>query len=182
MNATNRPQEPLSIARYTSMISFLLTLCAVGGMVFIAIWYFVSVGRVIVEILLAIIAFIGLFWNMYFTVSSIMKCFIPKKAFQSNTKYCSVIPENKPKHAEWMDVTIQIPGKYYTLTLVLQYPMYHLPLIWFPPLRFFELLLNSLSTLLFFHLFYQFFGQKSQSKNVYKSVVKTRSRYEIGTR
>eukprot|EP00535_Pseudo-nitzschia_heimii_P002540 CAMPEP_0197177242 /NCGR_PEP_ID=MMETSP1423-20130617/2920_1 /TAXON_ID=476441 /ORGANISM="Pseudo-nitzschia heimii, Strain UNC1101" /LENGTH=971 /DNA_ID=CAMNT_0042626765 /DNA_START=206 /DNA_END=3121 /DNA_ORIENTATION=- len=109
MNATNRPQEPLSIALYTSMITFFLTIALVGGLFFMAIWNNLGVGRTIVECFLAIVAFIGLFWNVYFTVSSIMKCFIPARAFRSNTKYCSVIPENKPKHAEWMDVTIQIP-------------------------------------------------------------------------
>lgn len=61
------------------------------------------------EILLSILSFFGLFWNSYFTVSSIFKCFIPAKAFQTNTKYCSVIPEKKPKNEAWLDVTIQIP-------------------------------------------------------------------------
>ena len=109
MNATNRPQEPLSIALYTSMITFFLTIALVCGLIFWSIWKDMSIGRTIAECLLAIVAFIGLFWNVYFTVSSIMKCFIPARAFRSNTKYCSVIPENKPKYAEWMDVTIQIP-------------------------------------------------------------------------
>ena len=39
----------------------------------------------------------------------VFKCFIPKKAFLTNTKYCSIIPETKPDGAKWMDVTIQIP-------------------------------------------------------------------------
>eukprot|EP00536_Pseudo-nitzschia_multiseries_P010946 jgi/Psemu1/243370/estExt_Genewise1.C_3530006 len=109
MNATNRPSEPLSIAIYTSEFAFLLTIGIVAFLLFNAIWNRTSWGRAIVEICLALIAFIGLFWNVYFTVSSIMKCFIPAKAFRTNTKYCSVIPESKPKHAEWMSVTIQIP-------------------------------------------------------------------------
>ena len=109
MNATNRPDEPLSIALYTSMLSFILTIGSVGFLLFQAIWTYTTWGKAMTEILLALIAFVGLFWNVYFTVSSIMKCFIPAKAFRSNTKYCSVIPENKPKHAEWMGVTIQIP-------------------------------------------------------------------------
>lgn len=109
MNTTNRPQEPLSIAFHTSMISFFLTIGSVGFLVFQAIWTYTTIGKAIVEVILALIAFVGLFWNVYFTVSSIMKCFIPAKAFQTNTKYCSVIPENKPKNAKWMDVTIQIP-------------------------------------------------------------------------
>jgi len=109
MNATNRPQEPLAIALYTSMMAFFLTFGVVVYLLLRAIWQFTGVGPLVIEVLMAFIAFIGLFWNVYFTVSSIMKCFIPAKAFQTNTKYCSVIPENKPKHAEWMDVTIQIP-------------------------------------------------------------------------
>jgi hypothetical protein len=86
-----------------------MTLVWVGFLLFLAIWNYTSVGRVIIEIVMAILAFFGLFWNSYFTVSSIFKCFIPTKAFQSNTKYCSVIPEKKPKNAEWLDCTIQIP-------------------------------------------------------------------------
>mmetsp|Transcript_32034 Transcript_32034/g.34421 ORF Transcript_32034/g.34421 Transcript_32034/m.34421 type:complete len:988 (+) Transcript_32034:130-3093(+) len=109
MNTTNRPTEPLQIAFYTSVLSFLITIGVVGTLLFMAFWQYTTVGRVIVECLLALLAFIGLLWNIYFSVSSIMKCFIPAKAFQTNTKYCSVIPENKPKNAEWMDVTIQIP-------------------------------------------------------------------------
>mmetsp|Transcript_26872 Transcript_26872/g.62842 ORF Transcript_26872/g.62842 Transcript_26872/m.62842 type:complete len:849 (+) Transcript_26872:104-2650(+) len=109
MNATNRPSDPLSIAIYTSELAFLMTIGIVAFLLFNAIWSNNAWGRVLVEIILALIAFIGLFWNVYFTVSSIMKCFIPAKAFRTNTKYCSVIPENKPKHADWMSVTIQIP-------------------------------------------------------------------------
>lgn len=91
------------------MISFFLTVGGVGFLLFQAIWTYTTIGRVVAEIIGALVAFVGLFWNVYFTVSSIMKCFIPAKAFQTNTKYCSVIPENKPKGAEWMSVTIQIP-------------------------------------------------------------------------
>lgn len=109
MNMTNRPTEPLSIAFYTSMLAFSITLGVVCFLLIWAIWHYTTIGLIIVECILALIAFIGLFWNIYFSVASIMKCFIPAKAFQSNTKYCSVIPENKPKHAEWMNVTIQIP-------------------------------------------------------------------------
>mmetsp|Transcript_16656 Transcript_16656/g.34163 ORF Transcript_16656/g.34163 Transcript_16656/m.34163 type:complete len:974 (-) Transcript_16656:115-3036(-) len=109
MNTTNRPTTPLSIALYTSMLSFFTTIAAVGFLLINAIWDYTALGRLFIEIILALIAFVGLFWNVYFSVSSIMKCFIPAKAFQTNTKYCSVIPENKPKDAEWMSVTIQIP-------------------------------------------------------------------------
>eukprot|EP00978_Attheya_sp_CCMP212_P010562 scaffold25655_cov56-Attheya_sp.AAC.1 len=51
----------------------------------------------------------GLFWNTYFTMSSIFKCFIPAKAFKTNSKFFSIIPETKHPNDEWMDVTIQIP-------------------------------------------------------------------------
>jgi Glycosyl transferase family group 2 len=39
----------------------------------------------------------------------VLKCFIPKQAFKTNTKYCSIIPESKDPRDEWLDVTIQIP-------------------------------------------------------------------------
>jgi len=109
INPSNRPTDPLSIAKYASSLAFIVTIGLIGFLFFIAIWNYSTVGRVIAEILMAILAFFGLFWNAYFTVSSIFKCFIPAKAFQSNTKYCSVIPEKKPPNADWLDVTIQIP-------------------------------------------------------------------------
>lgn len=68
-----------------------------------------SVGRTIVECILAVITFFGIFWNTYFTASSIMKCFIPSKAFKTNGKYFSCIPEKKHPDDDWLDVTIQIP-------------------------------------------------------------------------
>jgi cellulose synthase/poly-beta-1,6-N-acetylglucosamine synthase-like glycosyltransferase len=34
---------------------------------------------------------------------------VPAKAFKTNTKYCSIIPETKHPRADWLDVTIQIP-------------------------------------------------------------------------
>jgi cellulose synthase/poly-beta-1,6-N-acetylglucosamine synthase-like glycosyltransferase len=55
------------------------------------------------------LSFFGLFWNSYFIISSICKCFIPAKAFRTNTKYCSIIPEIKSPEASWLDVTIQLP-------------------------------------------------------------------------
>lgn len=70
---------------------------------------FTTVGRVIVECLLSLITFFGIFWNVYFTASSVMKCFIPAQAFKSNGKYFSCIPERKHPNDEWIDVTIQIP-------------------------------------------------------------------------
>jgi hypothetical protein len=106
---SSRPTEPLPIAKYASSIAFALTLGWVAFLFVLAVWNYSSVGRVIVEILLAILSFFGLFWNSYFTVASIFKCFIPYKAFQTNTKYCSMIPEEKPAGESWMNVTIQLP-------------------------------------------------------------------------
>eukprot|EP00980_Cylindrotheca_fusiformis_P012769 scaffold3120_cov73-Cylindrotheca_fusiformis.AAC.5 len=99
-NPNSRPTEPLPIAKYTSSLAFVL---AFG-------WYDDEdddAKRTIVDY--AILSFFGLFWNSYFTVSSIFKCFIPSRAFRTNTKYCSVIPEEKPPRAAWSNVTIQIP-------------------------------------------------------------------------
>ena len=106
---SNRPTEPLAIARHASSLGFLLALGWVAYLLFSAIWNYASVGRIIVEVILALFSFFGLFWNSYFIVSSIMKCFIPTKAFQTNTKYCSIIPEKAPPDTAWLDVTIQIP-------------------------------------------------------------------------
>jgi hypothetical protein len=109
INPSNRPTDPLAFPKYASLLASLMTIAWMGFLFFLAIWNYSSVGQIIIEILMAILAFIGMYWNSYFTVSSIFKCFIPAKAFQSNTKYCSFIPEKKPKGAEWLEVTIQIP-------------------------------------------------------------------------
>jgi len=106
---SNRPSEPLSIAKYASTLALCITLGWVGYLLFAAVWNYSSIGRIVVEAILALLSFFGLFWNSYFIVSSILKCFIPKKAFTTNTKYCSIIPETAPREAEWLDVTIQIP-------------------------------------------------------------------------
>jgi len=106
---SNRPTEPLPIAKYASTLAFLLAFGWVVFLVVMAIWNHDSIGRNIVEIFLACISFFGLFWNSYFTVSSIFKCFIPARAFKSNTKYFSMIPEQKQPGDEWLNVTIQIP-------------------------------------------------------------------------
>eukprot|EP00429_Kryptoperidinium_foliaceum_P038467 CAMPEP_0176170762 /NCGR_PEP_ID=MMETSP0120_2-20121206/87419_1 /TAXON_ID=160619 /ORGANISM="Kryptoperidinium foliaceum, Strain CCMP 1326" /LENGTH=445 /DNA_ID=CAMNT_0017508571 /DNA_START=242 /DNA_END=1575 /DNA_ORIENTATION=- len=106
---SSRPTDPLSIASMASTIALAL---AAGWVIFLfvmAVWNYSSVGRVIIELVLAILAFFGLFWNSYFTVSSIFKCFIPSKAFKTNTKYCSIIPEELPKGEKCLSVTIQIP-------------------------------------------------------------------------
>lgn len=59
--------------------------------------------------MIAMLTFLGLFWNTYFTSSSIFKCFIPASAFKENGKYFSVIPEKKHEDDDWLSVTIQIP-------------------------------------------------------------------------
>lgn len=105
-----RPAEPLTIAKYASTVAFLLTMAWVGSLLFVAIWNpGNSVGRTIIEVILALLSFMGLFWNSYYIVSSIFKCFIPAQAFKTNTKYCSIIPEQKLESDEWLEVTIQIP-------------------------------------------------------------------------
>ncbi|GKZ00916.1 hypothetical protein MPSEU_001043100 [Mayamaea pseudoterrestris] len=106
---SNRPAEPLAIAKYASTMACFLTLGWIVYLVFSAIWYYNSAGRIVVEVILALLSFFGLFWNSYFIIGSIMKCFIPAKAFKTNTKYCSIIPETKLPNAQWLDVTIQIP-------------------------------------------------------------------------
>lgn len=106
---SNRPSEPLAIAKYASVMAFLLTIGWVALLFFVAIWNYNSIGRIIVECFLAALAFFGLFWNSYFIIASICKCFIPARAFKTNTKYCSIIPETKPPETAWMEVTIQIP-------------------------------------------------------------------------
>lgn len=106
---SSRPTEPLSIAKYVSTLAFVVTLGWVAYLFFLAIDTYQSPGRIVIEVILAIISFFGLFWNTYFIIASIGKCFIPTRAFCTNTKYCSIIPETKPPEASWMDVTIQIP-------------------------------------------------------------------------
>lgn len=107
--ASNRPSEPLAIAKYASTCAFLVTFGWVVFLLFNAIWNYNNIGRILIECVLALLSFFGLFWNSYFLVSSIFKCFIPAKALKSNTKYCSIIPETKPPEAAWLEVTIQIP-------------------------------------------------------------------------
>lgn len=106
---STRPTEPLPIAKYASSLAFAMTIGWVAFIFVAAVWNYSSLGVTICEIVLGILSFFGLFWNAYYTVSSIFKCFIPLKAFRTNTKYCSVIPEEKPKDEKWMNVTIQIP-------------------------------------------------------------------------
>eukprot|EP00542_Grammatophora_oceanica_P022123 CAMPEP_0194033988 /NCGR_PEP_ID=MMETSP0009_2-20130614/6432_1 /TAXON_ID=210454 /ORGANISM="Grammatophora oceanica, Strain CCMP 410" /LENGTH=901 /DNA_ID=CAMNT_0038674723 /DNA_START=64 /DNA_END=2769 /DNA_ORIENTATION=+ len=107
--SSTRPNEPLAIAKYASTIALALTLGWVVYLFVVAVWYNSSVGRIVVEFLLAILTFFGLFWNAYFSVSSVFKCFIPKSAFTTNGKYFSVVPEIKHPDDEWLSVTIQVP-------------------------------------------------------------------------
>lgn len=72
-NPSNRPTDPLPIAKYTSGIALTLTLGLIIFLLFISFWNYTSVGRIIVELILAILSFFGLFWNSYFVVSSIFK-------------------------------------------------------------------------------------------------------------
>lgn len=98
------------MASYVSGFAFLGSIAIVVFLLFNAVYtYTDNIGRIIIEMILALLSFFGLFWNLYFTVSSIFKCFIPSKAFLTNTKYCSIIPETKSPEADWLDVTIQIP-------------------------------------------------------------------------
>lgn len=106
---SNRPSEPLRIAKYASNCALLVTIGWVVFLIMVPFWYYTSIGRIIVEVILALLSFFGLFWNSYFVTAMIFKCFIPKRAFLTNTKYCSIIPETKPGGAAWLDVTIQIP-------------------------------------------------------------------------
>jgi cellulose synthase/poly-beta-1,6-N-acetylglucosamine synthase-like glycosyltransferase len=107
---SSRPREPLRIARYASTFSFLVAVGTVIFLFFNAIYTNEgNIGRIIIEMILSLVSFFGLFWNTYFTISSILKCFIPTKAFKTNTKYCSIIPEAKDARDHWLNVTIQIP-------------------------------------------------------------------------
>jgi hypothetical protein len=43
---SNRPKEPLSIAKYASTLAFLLTISWVGSLFFFAIWNYTTVSRI----------------------------------------------------------------------------------------------------------------------------------------
>jgi len=107
--ASLRPAEPLAIAKYASTLAFFLTFGWVVGLIFVAASTNTTITRLVIEIILALLSFMGLFWNSYFTIASIFKCFIPAAAFKTNTKYCSIIPERKSEADQWLEVTIQIP-------------------------------------------------------------------------
>jgi cellulose synthase/poly-beta-1,6-N-acetylglucosamine synthase-like glycosyltransferase len=95
--------------QYASTIAWLLTIGWVVFLIMSTIWKYNSAGRIVIEIFLSLLSFFGLFWNSYFITAMIFKCFIPAKAFLTNTKYCTIIPEEKNPTQEWLDVTIQIP-------------------------------------------------------------------------
>lgn len=107
---STRPTEPLTLAKYASTASLLVSFGWMFVLFLTVFWYYnSSPGRVVIECILSLLAFLGLFWNSYFIAAMFLKCFIPAKAFKTNTKYCSIIPETKPDHASWLNVTIQIP-------------------------------------------------------------------------
>lgn len=105
----SRPKETLPIARFVSTFAVALLILWIAAIIFFAVYNFQNLGRMAAEISLGVICFLGLFWSSYSTTSSIFKCFVSGRAFQTNTKYSSVIPEQKATHDEWLSVTIQIP-------------------------------------------------------------------------
>lgn len=117
--SSSRPSDAMSIARVTANVSFLATLAAVGFLVYISVTNFESSGRITLSSFLSIISFFGMFWSFYVIVSVFLQCFIPAKAFKTNTKFCSIIPETKAPTALWVDVTIQIPVDHEPLQEVL---------------------------------------------------------------
>jgi hypothetical protein len=70
---SNRPTDPLPIAKYASSIALILTLGLVIFLLSMSIYNYTSIARIIVEVILSILSFFGLFWNSYFTVSMIFK-------------------------------------------------------------------------------------------------------------
>ena len=60
---SNRPSEPLSIAKYASTMAFLITVGWVVFLLMVPFWNYQTVGRIIVEMILALLSFFGLFWN-----------------------------------------------------------------------------------------------------------------------
>lgn len=104
-----RPTEPLAMAKYASTFAFLLTMGWIVFLLLLSVWQYKTAGRIVVEVILSLLSFFGLFWNSYFITAMVFKCFIPAKAFLTNTKYCTIIPEEKPPNQDWLSVTIQIP-------------------------------------------------------------------------
>ena len=86
---STRPAEPLGLAKVASVIAFIVTAGWIAGLIFLATFNYNNIGRIVVEILLALIAFLGLFWNTYFVVSSICKCFIPGKFWLKESSVAS---------------------------------------------------------------------------------------------
>eukprot|EP00797_Seminavis_robusta_P024708 Sro41_g025070.2 (223) ;mRNA; r:25048-25716 len=83
---SNRPSEPLPIAKYASTIAFVMAFGWVIFLLVMAIWNHDNVGRIIVECFLACLSFFGLFWNSYFTVSVLSRCSsLPKHSNQTQS-------------------------------------------------------------------------------------------------
>ena len=105
----SRPKETLPIAKYVATLSIVFCLLWVGTVIFFALWNYKNGPRMVVEICMGVLCFLGMFSNSYFTVSSIFKACIPSRALRTNTRYSSVVPEEKAPLDEWLSVTIQIP-------------------------------------------------------------------------
>ena len=50
----------------------------------------------------------GILWNAFSLSASFFKCLLPRQAFTSNTKFCSMVPEKKDPERAWPAVTIQV--------------------------------------------------------------------------
>ncbi|KAL3939477.1 MAG: hypothetical protein SGBAC_005806 [Bacillariaceae sp.] len=105
----SRPKETLPIAKVVATCAVILSILWITAIILFAVWNFDNLGRMIGEIVLGVTCFFGLFWSSYYTTTSIFKCLVPGRAFQTNTKYSSVIPEEKSPFDKWLTVTIQIP-------------------------------------------------------------------------
>lgn len=105
----SRPKETLPVAKFVATFAVILSILWITAIILFAVWNFNNLGRMIGEIILGVTCFFGLFWNSYYTTTSIFKCMVPGRAIQTNTKYSSVIPEEKSPFDKWLTVTIQIP-------------------------------------------------------------------------
>ena len=63
---SNRPAEPLSIAKYASTVAFLITVAWVVFLLMVPFWKKLSVGRIIVEMILALLSFFGMCYKQYY--------------------------------------------------------------------------------------------------------------------
>lgn len=99
--------EPLPQAKLTALLALALSFFPVAYLVISTIWANVSIWVVLLQVTVGIISFFGFLWNAYSFASSIVKCFMPTRAFQTNTRYCSILPEAKDPSKDWPHVTIQ---------------------------------------------------------------------------